>query len=311
LVRVPFPGPAQVNQVQDKRRVLLLARQLAIPIPETFLLDESESLEGAAARVRFPAVIKPRFSRSCRSGKWVAGPVRYVSDPTSLRAEYYKIHERIPYPLVQEKIEGEGRGVFLLIWDGELKAAFCHRRLREKPPWGGVSVYCESVPLDHGLVEKSYALVKALGWQGVAMAEYKVDRRDGQAKLMEVNGRFWGSLQLAIDAGMNFPLLLYRLAMEDDVKPQFEYKAGIKSRWLLGDLDHLLIRLTHARGPDGSPGPAGSRLKACLNFMRFWERNLRYEVWRWEDPDPGWFEIKTYLRDLFRRSSAAEVPRAH
>lgn len=311
MARLPFPGLAEVNLAQDKRHVLVLARQVGIPIPATFLLDDTESLEAIAGRIRFPAIIKPRFSRFCRDGKWVAGSVQYASDPASLVAQYHRVHQLIPYPLVQEKIEGEGRGIFLLVWNGELKAAFCHRRLREKPPWGGVSVYCESLPLDHGLVEKSYALLKALGWQGAAMVEFKADPRDGRAKLMEVNARFWGSLQLAIDAGMNFPMLLYRLAMEEDVSPVFEYKAGIKSRWLLGDLDHLLIRLTHSRSPNGSPGPAVSRLRACLNFMKFHERNLRYEVLRFEDPSPGWFEIKSYIREsLHRLRARPEVARA-
>jgi predicted ATP-grasp superfamily ATP-dependent carboligase len=281
--------------------MLLLARQVGIPCPETFLLDETESVEAIAGRIPFPAVIKPRFSRFCRNGKWVSGSVQYVRDSASLVAEYHRMHERIPCPLVQEKIEGEGQGVFVLIWNGELKAAFCHRRLREKPPWGGVSVYCESLPLDYSLVEKSYALLKAVGWHGVAMVEYKVDRRDGQAKLMEVNGRFWGSLQLAIDAGMNFPMLLYRHAMGEDVKPQFEYKAGIKSRWLLGDLDHLLIRLTHSPQLNGVGNRGVSRLGAFLNFLKLYERGLRYEVFRLDDPGPGWVELKAYLMHACQR----------
>jgi predicted ATP-grasp superfamily ATP-dependent carboligase len=201
-------------------------------------------------------------------------------------------------------LEGEGRGVFLLIWDGELKAAFCHRRLREKPPWGGVSVYCESVPLDQNLLEKSFALLKALDWQGVAMVEFKVDRSDGQAKLMEVNGRFWGSLQLAIDAGINFPLLLYRLATGENIPGQFEYRVGLKSRWLLGDLDHLLIRLRRASFPDGSRFSLAARLRAGLSFMKFWDSNTRFDVFRWDDRAPGWFETKSYLRAIFRRSKA-------
>jgi len=155
--------------------------------------------------------------------------------------------------------------------------------------------------LNDELVEKSLALLKAIGWQGVAMVEYKVDRRDGWPKLMEVNGRFWGSLQLAIDAGMNFPLMLYRLATGEQVPPQFKYRAGVRCRWLIGDFDHLLIRFTHPLNPDGSRSSAGSRLRACLNFMKFWEPNTRNEVFRLDDPAPGWFEIKGYVWTAFRR----------
>jgi predicted ATP-grasp superfamily ATP-dependent carboligase len=301
LVRLPIPSEEQIELAQDKRHVLLLAQQLGIACPDTFLLREGESLANVARRVRYPVVIKPRFSRCLRDGKWVSGNVRYAYDPEALAAQYHESHRQIPDPLVQEKIEGEGRGVFLLVWNGELKAAFCHRRLREKPPWGGASVYRESIPSDNELLEKSFSLLQELGWQGPAMVEFKVDRRDGQAKLMEVNGRFWGSLQLAIDAGINFPLLLYRLVNRENVPPQFDYKVGVKSRWLLGDLDHLLIRLTHSGEANGFSHYDTSKLRACLDFMKLYERDLHYEVFRFEDPGPAWYEWKSYVRELLPR----------
>jgi predicted ATP-grasp superfamily ATP-dependent carboligase len=312
LVRLPIPGEAQIELAQDKRRILLLAQQLGIACPETFMLHEGENLANVARRVQYPVVVKPQFSRFLRNGTWVFGSVEYARDLEDLESKYHDLHAQIPFPLVQERIEGEGRGVFLLVWDGQLKAAFCHRRLREKPPWGGASVYCESIALDEELVQKSFALLQAIGWQGPAMVEFKLDRRDGRAKLMEVNGRFWGSLQLAIDAGINFPLLLYRLANEGDVPAQFDYKLSVKSRWLLGDLDHLLIRLTHARELNGFSDSQASRLRACLDFLKFYERGLRYEVFRFEDPGPGWFECKSYIRELFRQfGQRTEASSAH
>ncbi len=312
LVRLPIPAEKQVELAQDKRHVVLLARKLGMACPETYMLSEGENLQDLVRTCRYPVVIKPRFSRFLRDGSWVAGNVEYAYDPEDLIARYRQSHERIPYPLVQEKIDGEGRGIFLLLWDNELKAAFCHRRLREQPPWGGVSVYRESIAMDEGLVEKSLALLRAISWQGVAMVEFKVDQRDGQAKLMEVNGRFWGSLQLAVDAGMNFPLLLYRLACGENVPAQFNYQGGVKSRWLLGDLDHLLIRLTRSCKSNGLSGCQGPKLRACVDFLKFYERNLHYEVFRVDDPNPGWFECKTYLRRLLRHfTQRQERPRAH
>ncbi len=301
LVRLPIPSEEQIKLAQDKRHMLLLAQQLGVPCPETYMLDEDESLEDVAQRVRYPAVIKPRFSWFLRNRSWVSGSVEYAYDPEDLTVKYQKSHAQIPCPLVQEKIDGEGRGVFLLLWEGQLRAAFCHRRLREKPPWGGVSVYRESAALDDELVQRSLALLRAIGWRGTAMVEFKVDRRDGQAKLMEVNGRFWGSLQLATDAGINFPLLLYRLANEENVPNQLDYKVGVKSRWLLGDLDHLLIQLRHSSGLNGVSGSSDSRLQACLGFLKLYERDLHYEVFRFEDPGPGWYECRSYIREILRR----------
>jgi predicted ATP-grasp superfamily ATP-dependent carboligase len=299
-VCVPFPGREQVCLAQDKGHVLDLAQRLGIPCPETFFCEE-KTVEEVAGTLRYPVVVKPRFSRAFHDGRWVHGAVRYAHDPASFVASYRQAHALIPCPIVQEKLEGGGRGVFLLIWKGELKAAFCHRRLREKPPWGGVSVFCESLPLDRNLADHSFELLKALGWEGVAMVEFKLDRRDARPKLMEVNGRFWGSLQLAIDAGMNFPHLLYRCAMGEEVPAQFDYKPGVKSRWLLGDLDHLLIKLTHARSPNGVQYSWGSRLAAGARFLKFYERNSRSEVQRLDDPAPGWYEVKSYVRDGLRR----------
>jgi len=300
-VSVPIPGAQQVKRVQDKRHMTLLALQLGIPCPQSFMLQDHEQLEEVARRVSYPAVVKPRFSRYLQGAKWMFGTVHYARDAAELIARYQEIHQQIPGPLVQEKVEGEGRGVFLLLWDGALKAAFCHRRLREKPPWGGVSVYSESIPLDEELVRASFNLLAQIGWQGVAMVEFKLDGRNGTAKFIEVNGRFWGSLQLAIDAGINFPMLLYRLAMGENPPPQFIYKVGARSRWLLGDLDHLIILLTHSRAPNGLPCRRGSKLRACADFLRLFERNMHYDVLRREDLAPGWFECKSYLADTWRK----------
>ena len=300
-VIVPSPGQQEIAAVQDKWSVLERAETLGIACPQTRRLREGEKIEDFAPGLQYPVVIKPRVSRLHREGRWVQGSIRYALDPASLIAQYHQAHTAIPFPLIQERLEGEGRGVFLLIWNGELKAAFCHRRLREKPPWGGVSAYCESLPLDRKLVDQSFALLKEIGWQGVAMVEYKVDRRDSRPKLIEVNGRFWGSLQLAIDAGIDFPCLLYDCATGRNVLPQFGYQAGVKSRWLLGDLDHLLIRMRHARNPQGLPYTTRSRWAAVAAFLKLYERNLHYEVFRCNDRGPGWYEIKNYVRENLLR----------
>lgn len=295
-VQVALPAEEQVARVQDKGYVLQLARRLGIACPQTFIVDSAESLRSVAEEVRYPVVIKPRFSRWFENGQCRSGNVQFANSAEDLMIKYQDSSALIPNPLIQEKIEGEGRGVFLLVWNGELKAAFCHRRLREKPPWGGVSVLRESVPLDEQLVEKSCALLRSLGWQGPAMVEYKVDRRDAEPKLMEINGRFWGSLQLANDAGMNFPLMHYRLACGENVPAQFNYRPHVKSRWLLGDLDQLWIRLTHSR--PSSPYLGGSKTRALFDFLKFYQPDLHYEIFRFEDPTPGWYECRSYLASL-------------
>ncbi|HVB34925.1 MAG TPA: ATP-grasp domain-containing protein [Patescibacteria group bacterium] len=308
-VCLPLPAEDRLLLAQDKRCALMLAERVSISHPETYMTNPEERIEDVARLARYPVVIKPRFSKFPHGAGWFSGEVEYARDARELMEKYRRSHARIPFPLVQEKIQGEGQGVFLLLWNGELKAAFCHRRLREKPPWGGPSVFRESIPLDPALLQKCVAFLQTIGWQGPAMLEFKVDTRDGQPKLMEVNGRFWGSLQLAIDAGMDFPLLLYRLATGEDVAPQFSYRIGVKSRWLLGDLDHLLIRLKNAPAPDGSNGHSTSRLRACLNFLKPYERDSYSEIFRRNDPRPAWQEWREYWRALTSRSASTEGKR--
>ena len=293
----PIPSSAQVHLAQDKSEVLHIAQDLGINCPATRILGRQERIEEIALQVEYPAAIKPRWSHYYCAGRWVNGTVRYAYDAEDLVTEYRAASGQMPQLLVQELVPGEGRGVFLLLWDGELKAAFCHRRVREKPPSGGVSVLCESLPVDERLLDQSLRLLKAMQWQGVAMVEYKLDRRDNCAKLMEVNGRFWGSLQLAIEAGINFPLMLYSLATGKKVTPQLSYRSGVKSRWLLGDLDHLMLRLKHSDNRFSADGP--SRLRACLKFLKLYEKDMYYEVFKLDDPRPGWVEARHYLRATF------------
>jgi len=186
-------------------------------------------------------------------------------------------------------------GVFLLLWNGELRAAFSHRRIREKPPSGGVSVYRESIPLDPELLARSRALLERFEWDGVAMIEYKLDERTGTPYLMEINGRFWGSLQLAVDAGVDFPALLAGVALGGDPAPVTAYRTGVRSRWWWGDVDHLLARLRRSPEdlalPPGSPG----RWRALADFLTV-RRADRNEILRRSDPGPFLHETGQWLR---------------
>jgi predicted ATP-grasp superfamily ATP-dependent carboligase len=181
------------------------------------------------------------------------------------------------------------------MWDDAPLAVFAHRRLREKPPAGGVSVYRESIPADPVLVQSSVALLQHFQWRGVAMVEYKVDESSGTPYLMEINGRFWGSLQLAIDAGVDFPTLLVRAAAGEHVASVTSYRVGVRSRWWWGDVDHLLARLRHSPRTLALPPGAPGRFRTFLQFMRLWSPPDRNEILRARDPVPFLHETLEWL----------------
>jgi protein-tyrosine-phosphatase len=175
---------------------------------------------------------------------------------------------------------------------------FAHRRLREKPPSGGTSVLSESIPVEKALEDAAVRLLSPLAWHGVAMLEYKRDAARGDIYLMEVNGRFWGSLQLAVDAGVDFPHLTYQLATGRPPDAPASYRVGAKSRWFLGDVDHLLLRLRKRDAalhlPPGSP----SRCRSVVDFMKVAGRGLRYDVFDATDRSPQMYEASQYLWDI-------------
>jgi hypothetical protein len=116
--------------------------------------------------------------------------------------------------LLQEFCAGEGQGVELLMHEGRPLAAFQHRRLREMPVQGGPSALRESVSLDPVLYEYSVNMLREIRWTGLAMVEFKVG--PAAAWLMEINGRVWGSLPLAVHAGMDFPARLVELLLREN-----------------------------------------------------------------------------------------------
>lgn len=295
-VHVPFPSAEVFASVSDKGELLQRCARFGLSAPRQCVLQDPIGLTAAAdLSLTFPVVLKPtRSVVPGRTGSIKVG-VTYAADIAELRRSLAAL-PAAAYPiLLQERIVGPGSGVFLLVWDGELVAVSAHRRLREKPPAGGVSVYSESTPADPVLVERGLRLLRDFGWQGVAMLEFKTDRRTGQPYLMEINGRLWGSLQLAVDAGVDFPTLLVGCALGERPVPS-SYKVGIRNRWWWGDVDHLLARLRHPAAELGLPPDAPSRWNVLRDFFRVWRPGDRNEVLQLGDPLPFIRETVDWLR---------------
>ena len=297
---LPIPSADAFETLSNKYRLMQLGTELSVPIPETaFVSDGRWNRVGKLPD--FPVVIKPGQSVVRIAGHRCKTGIHYAASEAELERLYSSIdYLRLP-SMIQRRIEGEGQGVFALMDNGRPVSLFAHRRLREKPPSGGVSVLRESVALPQPMTDYALRLLQHVGWHGVAMVEFKVDRQSGMPLLMEVNGRFWGSLQLSLDAGINFPYLMYRIASGEDPHPVVNgYRTGVKSRWLLGDLDHLLLRLLKSEEELALPPNSPTKLKTLLEFCRFYEPGTRNEVLRFDDPKPFVRELSRYVRDLVR-----------
>ena len=293
--RLMGPSPGAFARLSDKARLLDMARELGIPVPQTRLVHSREQLETAVAETEFKCVLKPARSKALLGAKVLSTSVSLISSPAELASSRALAWVDAMPILVQRFIPGSGAGVFALYGDSGPAAWFAHRRLREKPPSGGVSVLCESVAVDPVMRGHAERLLSAADWFGPAMVEFRVDP-EGRPWLMEVNGRLWGSLQLAIDCGVDFPWLLYQLCRGEEVHGPKSYESGCRLRWLLGDLDHLLLQI---RGK-GTAESIGKKLASLAAFMNFFDHRTKLEVLRRQDPAPFRHELREWVRALGR-----------
>jgi predicted ATP-grasp superfamily ATP-dependent carboligase len=297
-VVIPFPDLETFKLVSDKREVLSVARRIGIRVPRQVSVESRDDVPRGLHDLSFPVVLKPSRSVGSTQEAYEKHGVSYSDTPEDLCAKIKQTPESGFPLLLQEKIEGPGIGVFLLRWEGQTLAVFAHKRLREKPPSGGVSTYAESTVADPELVSVSERLLDAFGWNGVAMVEYKQDAATGQPVLMEINGRFWGTLQLAIDSGVDFPHLLLQAAAGHR-PPLPQPRRGVRYRWLLGDLDALIKVLTTPRANLNVPTSFPSRSHYARQFTQRAPAE-RWDMFDVRDPLPFVLECSRWLSGYLR-----------
>jgi len=281
ITALPIASSDKLHQARDKGEIIRMAEKLGIPVPKTWFIRDLAELSKIQHELPYPVVIKPKRASGAMG-------IAYPRNSQDLFDQYHAIHRRYPFPLIQEKIPSQGPGYgasFLLDHKSKIMAAFVHKRLREYPVSGGASTARISIKHDQ-IRDMAASLLKALDWFGIAMVEFKMDPRDNTPKLMEINPRFWGSLALAIESGVNFPYLLYKMARGEHFLPVETYRLGVICRWLLpGDVLHY-IRNPH-------------RHKISKNFFRFNGKKMRYDIVSLNDPLPALAKLLTPLTFLY------------
>lgn len=267
--KVPVVDYESMSIALDKKKTLMLAKENDIPIPKTFYPKKISEVKINAKKISYPVVIKTPSGAG-------SGGVIYVNSEKELISTYPRMVNDINnLPMIQEYVVGKGQGFFALFKNGKPRAIFMHERVREYPITGGPSTMAKSIYSEQ-LKNEGLKILRALNWHGVAMVEFKLDSRDNKPKLMEVNPKFWGSLDLAIASGVDFPYLAYKMALDGDVKPVMEYKHDINFRWIFpGELLYLLS--------------TKNKLQAFKDFIKF-DKNTRCDI-DLTDPIPNIFEM--------------------
>lgn len=218
--------PKILDALNDKEAIHARAKALSLPVPRQY--------EGLPER--YPVVLKPHCGE--KLGLSAAERYTFAYNEEEFLQKLEKIKAYDPAPLIQEKLEGAGKGACLLIdGEGRLIRAVCHQRIREYPIEGGPSTCCISI-YDEKLIDQAFTLLSSFCFKGMAMVEFK-----GEA-ILEVNPRIWGSFPLTECCGSGF-IEAYAAASGGErveYRPG-NYQKGVRMRFLLNDTASILKHL--------------------------------------------------------------------
>lgn len=297
-IKIAMPESRSLEVALDKSRTLELAKSIGIPVPGGVYIEAIEELDGLAPSLGFPVVIKPARSIGSAEGTASQLQVNYAFDHAELEAGCAHALRFGPV-LLQEYFPGLGVGIELIAREGKIDYSFQHLRLHEVPLTGGGSSLRKSVPVMPELLEASEKLISALNWHGVAMVEFKLEPHSGKFSLMEINGRFWGSLPLAVAAGADFPSMLLDLELDGEVVPCPPYREDIYCRLLSRDIHWYEAILRSDIESRIVQIPSGWEVFRELGL--FLSLRHRFDVQGIWDPVPGLVDIARILREYFAR----------
>jgi protein-tyrosine-phosphatase/predicted ATP-grasp superfamily ATP-dependent carboligase len=260
-VKAVVPSKRALDVSLDKHRTWELARRLGVRVPDGVLIHSVDELPPAES---FPVVLKPIRSKVNLGERIFTLEVAIVHSEKK-RIAYLRTWLPHTPVLQQSYVRGQGIGVALLYDRGRKVWHFAHERIHELPLSGGASSYRKSIAAGGELLAASETLMDALQWHGVAMVEYK-RRPDGSYCLMEINPRLWGSLALAIDAGVNFPLGLLSVAQAQPAPSQPPFRRSYYTRSIKDDL--YWLRSNFAADRNDPILLTRPRLRSCLELLR-------------------------------------------
>lgn len=293
-----FPDEKSVEIAFDKAATYSLAKVSGIPTISTYIPETQEEIVRLSETLMYPAVIKTRRSVTWKDEVGIFGSASFVQNKNELQEKFFELKERLgEAPLVQDLLRGEEYGVEMLARNGVVYARVTHHRIRSLSPTGGASVLKETLrdgDLKSTLEAYAEKLVTRLSWDGPIMVEFKVDSDTREPKLMEINGRFWGSLPLSVIAGVDVPYLYYLQVTENNVpSPTATGYEGVVSNHFLGDILHL-VRVLVRRDPMRKylyP----TRIQAIRDFCIL-PLSTKADVWSFQDPKPAFMEIIDILK---------------
>jgi predicted ATP-grasp superfamily ATP-dependent carboligase len=280
-----LPGTAAMSIASDKAATLAAARELGLHTPRTMQVRAMAGIPAMLAAFTFPFVLKPAIPWPDRCDRRLQG--REVMNEAEATACALAFLDAGAPVLAQELAPGRREGITLFTADGEVLASFAHAEHRTSPPLGGASVLRESIAMPPDSYAAAVRLAAGIGLDGLCEVEFRRSAA-GLPLLMEINARLAGHIEIAMHAGMDFPLMAWRRAAGQPVAPVHEYLAGYRMRWLRGDMRWLRDNCRQVGRPDGL-----SRSRALWTFTAEFARTRHYDCLDRRDLRPVLAELRT------------------
>jgi predicted ATP-grasp superfamily ATP-dependent carboligase len=264
ILTPPTPS-SQMEFALDKSKTLKYMANIGIPIPLTFFPRSFDEVLDVIDQTKFPVVLKLNQEGN------IPPLQRYgIARNLDELKEIYRVLSSIQTSLImQQYIKGDGVGISILANNGIILASYAHRRLREMSVKGGPSTYASyfdsSVLRDYALsfTEKSK-------WSGLAMLEFKYDHQSDSYCFMEINPRFWGTVELAIKSGIDFPYLFLEWIRGNNNVSRVKQKK-IRLKYLSMDLAAFSFSLHDMNNTE--------RLRSILSYAReYFDPDLHYNI---------------------------------
>lgn len=296
--RIGIANAAALEIFSDKANTRALAQKHGVEVARGRLIGSGEKAEDLAETLGLPLVLKPRASYALGDIA-TKRSARVVRDPAELDRQLRS--GAWDGSVAESFFPGVGIGLSVLASEGRILFAYQHRRLHESSDTGA-STKRVSEPADPALLAAVQPLAAEARLDGVAMFEFRVDRRSGRHVLLEVNPRFWGSLPLAVAAGADFPALWWDFVLHHR-GGRGAYEAGILKSDLTGEFDRVVNRIEETRGLKRL-GAAAAGLATAVRLLR--ARNTA-DSWSADDPEP-WVEERRTLGVRARQALRKRLP---
>lgn len=273
------PEHRTLLEATDKLTLSRRAQGVGISVPAIVEADEATVRDW-----RYPAIVKPRLHERVADGRPRIEAAR-VDDAADAALAAERIRASGQRPLIQDAIAGRLLAHTVMAGrDSSVVASVTQLAERTWPLRAGVSARARTVPAAPGLADSVAHLLDELQWMGLAQLQFIVGPGD-EPYLIDLNARLYGSLALAIAAGVNVPALQADVQLGRRPATRTEACGGVRYQWLEGDLRAAMAE--HGGG------------RAMLECLRFsWTASG--PIWSWRDPLPGLVSIGAAFLRLLR-----------